>query len=188
MIEMLAVIAIVLLLTVLIWKPRFTSAAQRQRATCADQLQKIHLALELYAQDSRGGFPTNTAARVPEDALRLLVPQYCSDIGLFLCPGQPPRHAPSATDVFHSDYAYYMGRRAGDVTDAILTDAQVNDAAKGAGQMLFSADGKAPGNNHSDGGGNVLFVDGHVEASPPRAAFPLPLQPGVVLLNPKPQP
>jgi prepilin-type processing-associated H-X9-DG protein len=62
----------------------------------------------------------------------------------------------------------------------------VDTVAKAAGQNVFSTSGKPPGNNHEKNGGNVLFCDGHVEFTPPRAAFALPLGEGVVLLNPKP--
>ena len=40
-----------------------------------------------------------------------------------------------------------MGRGTNTVQDALMTDAQIDTSAKTAGQQLFSADGKAPGNN-----------------------------------------
>ena len=52
--------------------------------------------------------------------------------------------------------------------------------------MVFSPDGKPPGNNHHKFGGNFLFADGSVQSSPPRLTFSLAVAPGVVLLNPKP--
>jgi prepilin-type processing-associated H-X9-DG protein len=67
-----------------------------------------------------------------------------------------------------------------------MSDQQVNTLPKRAGDPVFSADGKPPGNNHSSYGGNFLFGDGHAELSPPRLAFSLVTTQGVVLLNPKP--
>ena len=66
----------------------------------------------------------------------------------------------------------------------ILSDEQVNTNAKTHGQLVFSADGKPPANNHGNKGGNLLFTDGHVENSPPQAITPLEVRPGEVLLNP----
>jgi prepilin-type processing-associated H-X9-DG protein len=66
----------------------------------------------------------------------------------------------------------------------LVTDRQVDTQPKAAGQLVFSADGKAPGNNHRQFGGNFLFCDGHVEPSSPKSAIALDLKPGEILLNP----
>ncbi len=81
-------------------------------------------------------------------------------------------------------YSYYMGRAKGSAQLPVLTDAQVDTTPKIAGQLVFSPDGKAPGNNHGRNGGNILFCDGHVENSPARASVALPINPGETLLNP----
>jgi prepilin-type processing-associated H-X9-DG protein len=52
--------------------------------------------------------------------------------------------------------------------------------------MVFSANGKSPGNNHHKYGGNFLFADGSVQSSGPQLTFSFAATPGVVLLNPKP--
>ena len=52
--------------------------------------------------------------------------------------------------------------------------------------MVFSENGRAPGNNHHKYGGNFLFADGSVQGSGPQLMFSLAAVPGVVLLNPKP--
>jgi len=51
---------------------------------------------------------------------------------------------------------------------------------------VFSITGSSPGNHHHKYGGNFLMGDGAVQASSPLVPFPLPLPPGVILLNPKP--
>jgi prepilin-type processing-associated H-X9-DG protein len=68
----------------------------------------------------------------------------------------------------------------------LLSDAQVHTGAKASGDALFSIAGTAPGNKHRRYGGNILFVDGHVETVAARAPRDLPLPPGAALLNPKP--
>jgi hypothetical protein len=52
--------------------------------------------------------------------------------------------------------------------------------------LVFSLDGKPPGNNHHKYGGNFLLADGSVQNSGPQLTFSLAGQAGVVLLNPKP--
>jgi prepilin-type processing-associated H-X9-DG protein len=65
-----------------------------------------------------------------------------------------------------------------------MSDRQVDAQSKTVGQPVFSATGKAPGNNHDKSGGNVLFCDGHVQQTPSNAIFSLVLTPGILLLNP----
>jgi prepilin-type processing-associated H-X9-DG protein len=68
----------------------------------------------------------------------------------------------------------------------LVSDEQCDVRAKRKGDALFSNTGKEPGNNHRGYGGNVLFVDGHVETGDAIATRDLAIPAGVVLLNPKP--
>ena len=80
-----------------------------------------------------------------------------------------------------------MGRNTNNAAnDALLTDWQVDNQPKVTGQLLFSSDGKKPGNNHNKYGGNLMFCDGSVQTSPASSAFTLTNPPNVILLNPKP--
>ena len=63
---------------------------------------------------------------------------------------------------------------------------KVNAEPKRAGEIVFSMNGKPPGNNHHKYGGNFLMCDGSVQFSPAQLTFSLAGAPGVVLLNPKP--
>jgi prepilin-type processing-associated H-X9-DG protein len=93
-----------------------------------------------------------------------------------------------AQDPFHAgkiSYAYFMGRIA-DTSEPLMSDRLVDTLPKSPGQPIFSATGKPPGSNHEKLGGNFLFADGRVEASPPRARFALTVTQSVVILNPKP--
>ena len=67
-----------------------------------------------------------------------------------------------------------------------MSDRQVNTQPKKAGDLVFSPNGRSPGNNHHKFGGNFLLDDGSVQDSAAKLIFPLPATPGVVLLNPKP--
>ena len=108
---------------------------------------------------------------------------------MFTCPGSKDAPVPSGESLRQHkiSYAYYMGRRATEAQQVLLSDRQVNPQAKGQGEYAFSSTGKPPGNNHGKLGGNFLFCDGHTEATPPQVPFSLTLTNGVVLLNPNPK-
>jgi prepilin-type processing-associated H-X9-DG protein len=80
-----------------------------------------------------------------------------------------------------------MGRTKSDGAGALLvSDRQVNTFPKISRQLIFSDTGKPPGANHSKAGGNLLFCDGEIKSSKPRASRDLLFPTNVILLNPKP--
>jgi prepilin-type N-terminal cleavage/methylation domain-containing protein len=168
----------------------FASAKHQrtQKQLCADNLQKVYLALQIYANDFKGAQPAKTNAATSEEVLGALVPKYTADTGIFICPGGRDKTIPSGVPLekLKISYAYYMGRRWDESQNVLLTDRQINTEPKRAGEMVFSSNGKAPGNNHHKYGGNFLLADGSVTASGPQLTISLTIPPGVVLLNPKP--
>ena len=188
LIELLVVLALMIILTVMMWG--FTSESHQHAAqrACQQNLEKIYVALQIYANDFSGRLPVVTNALTSEEPLSLLVPRYTADTAIFICPGSKDSPLPSGVSFAHRtiSYAYYMGQRAGDAQQPLASDWQINTLPKQAGDPVFSATGKPPGNNHYKYGGNILFCDGHAELSPPRLPFPLATSNGVVLLNPKP--
>lgn len=141
---------------------------------CAENLRKLHMSLTLYANEHDGAFPGVPGARTANEALAPLVPQYSSDTSLFTCP------APG-----QSGYAYVMGlRKDVDGGTMLASDAQVNPGPKQKGEAIFPGKEKGPAAKH--GQGNVLFVDGHVEAFGDTAPRDLPLPQGAQVLNPTP--
>ena len=70
--------------------------------------------------------------------------------------------------------------------ELVLTDKQVDATPKRVGKKIFSEDGRKPGNNHHQYGGNLLFADGSIKISPALAAFAVTPPADVILLNPKP--
>ena len=189
-IELLAVVAILLLLFVLLWGPRLSDNKQRQaQKDCQNQLQKIYMAMEIYANDHAGRFPEALGARSSEEALGLLVPRYTVDTAAFICPGSKDP-LPPAGESFRQhkiSYAYYTGRRAADSQEVLMSDEQVDTRTRRTGDYAFSGTGNPPGNNHGKLGGNFLFCDGHAELAPARLPFSIVLTQGVVLLNPHPK-
>jgi hypothetical protein len=160
----------------------------QQKKKCQTNLQKIYVAMQIYANDSAGNFPVVPTARAAEEALGVLVPRYAADTAIFICPGSqnPPLPPGEPLTKGRISYAYYMGQGVSNPQAALLSDRQVNALAKTAGQNVFSLTGKAPGNNHHRYGGNLLLCDGSMQGSPAVLGYPLPLATNVVLLNPKP--
>jgi prepilin-type N-terminal cleavage/methylation domain-containing protein/prepilin-type processing-associated H-X9-DG protein len=188
LIELLIVAALLLILTTMYWGSASGSRRRSLQSDCQQNLQKMFIAMQIYSNDHGGKFPDLAAAKSSEEALDMLVPHYTVDTSLFICPASHDAALPSGEPIRNRriSYAYYMGRNIADAAQVLVTDRQVDVLSKAAGQALFSATGKPPGNNHQKDGGNLLYCDGHVETSPPRAASALVLTQGVVLLNPKP--
>ena len=188
LIELLVTLAIMVI--VIAMMEGFASGRHQrtQKQLCADNLQKIYLALQIYANDFRGALPVNTNAVTSEDVLGALVPKYSADTSIFICPGGRDSQIASGEPLSQHkiSYAYYMGRRLDNPQLVLLTDRQINTEPKRAGEMIFSANGKPPGNNHHKYGGNFLLADGSVTASGAQLTVSLASTPGVVLLNPKP--
>ncbi len=188
LIELLVTLALMVILTTMM----FGFASQRhqkgQKELCGENLQKIYLALQIYANDYKGSLPVNTNAQTSELALDPLVPKYSADTTIFICPGGRDSQFPSGELLSKNkiSYAYFMGRRLDSPQNVLLSDRQVNTLPKRPGEMVFSMKGRPPGNNHHQYGGNFLMGDGSVQESGPQMAFSLVVPPGVVLLNPKP--
>jgi len=188
LIELLIVLAIILVLYATYFGFGSRQNQKQQKKLCATNLQKIGVALQIYANDNADHYPLVPDARTAEEALAGLVPHYAADTAIFICPGSKDSPLPPGEPLTKGQisYAYYMGRDRTKLPEVLLSDRQVNTLAKVAGQNAFSPTGKAPGNNHYKYGGNFLVGDGSVQGSPAVLAFPLPLVTNVVLLNPKP--
>lgn len=187
LLELLIVLLIILVLTTMYWTSSSDSSQTRQHKACQKNLQKLFIAMQIYANDHAGKFPELASARTAEEPLDLLVPRYTVDTSVFTCPGSRDPELPAGESFLNRQisYAYYMGRSATGPPEVLMSDRQVDTNSKMAGQNVFSSNGKPPGNNHSKYGGNFLFCDGHAEQSSPRAPFSIILTQGVVLLNPK---
>jgi len=188
LIELLVTVAIMAIMFALLEGFASGRHQRTQKQLCADNLQKVYLALQIYANDYRGSLPVKTNATTSEEVLEELVPKYSADTSIFICPGGRDPQIPSGEPLSQHkiSYAYYMGVRLADQPNALLSDRQVNTEPKRAGEIAFSLNGKGPGNNHHKFGGNFLMTDGSVQASDAQLTFSLAGRPGVVLLNPKP--
>ena len=188
LVELLVVMAIVLVLYAAIYGPSSASGQAKRRAQCVRQLQQMHQMLTLFAGEHDGAFPAARGS-TSEGALSQLVPLYTTDTSVFICPGSGHAALPGAQPFVDRriSYAYCAGlRRDADPAALLVADALADTRPKLVGDTLFSTTGAAPGHNHRTAGGNILFVDGHVETPGAIAPRALPLPPGATLLNPKP--
>jgi prepilin-type N-terminal cleavage/methylation domain-containing protein len=192
LVELLITLALMVIISTMMWGFASARHQRNQKQLCADNLQKIYLAMQIYANDFGGKLPQNTNATTSEEVLDELVPKYTADTSIFICPGGCDSEIPSGEplDKHKISYAYYMGYQLPTNENAtpfvLMSDRQVNTEPKRAGEIVFSENGKPPGNNHHKYGGNFLFSDGSVQASGPQLAFSLAFTQDVVLLNPKP--
>ena len=189
LLELLIVLALIVGLTTTMMFSFDSASRQRSRKKlCGDHLQKIYLALQIYANDFQGALPLTTNAISSEEALDALVPHYSADTTIFICPGGRDQEFASGESLRRHkiSYAYFMGRRLDTPQSILMSDRLIDTQPKRADDFAFSTNGLARGNNHHKYGGNFLQCDGSVQASPAQLMFPLPATPGVVLLNPKP--
>ncbi|HMG04719.1 MAG TPA: type II secretion system protein [Chthoniobacterales bacterium] len=189
LIELLFSVAIIMVLYLIMLGPGSKYGQARRKAVCAVNLAQMHMSLSLFAAEHDGAYPIVPGATSSEAPLSELVPKYTTDTNIFICPGSKDAALPGAQPFAERriSYAYYMGLRRDSPPDApLVSDEQCDVHAKRKGDAVFSNSGKGPGNNHRGYGGNVLFVDGHVETGDAIAAHDLAIPAGVVLLNPKP--
>ena len=187
LVEMLAVVAIMLILFVAMFGFSSRSHQQTQQKSCLKNLQMIHVALEIFSGDHDGVFPVQPDAATSEAALAPLIPKYIAATAPFICPGSKDKPLPEGEPFGKRriSYAYAMGARAGSATELLMSDEQVDTRPKAQGQPVFSTNGKRPGNNHHRYGGNLLFCDGHAETISALAPVSLVSTQSAVLLNPR---
>ncbi len=190
LLELLIVMALVTCACAFMFGPGTAWSQSRAKVRCAQQLQQMHVVLTLFAAEHDGAFPAAGESRTSEPALSQLVPLYTTDTTIFICPGSGHSALPGAQPFAdrRCSYAYIAGLKRDAAADQVLvSDAQLGTGAKVAGEPLFSTTGKPPGNNHRGFGGNVLYVDGHVEPhDTPLSKRDVALPHGTQLLNPKP--
>ena len=185
LLELFLVAVIIFIVFTLFISAGSKSGQEKRLAACQSNLQNIYAALRTFSQDNNGALPAVPGAQTSEARPE----RRTCPAEFFICPGGRDKPLPDAQPFADRkiSYAYYLGRTLEDGSDApLVSDAQVDTASKTQGQIVFSPDGKKPGNNHNKFGGNFLFCDGNVQTTPARLAFPLPQATNVILLNPKP--
>ncbi|HZI31609.1 MAG TPA: type II secretion system protein, partial [Candidatus Binatia bacterium] len=113
LVELLVTFAIMCIMAVMLYGFGSASHQRSQKKLCADNLQKIYLALQIYANDFNGTLPEKTNAATSEPVLDELVPRYTADTSIFICPGGRDSQIPSGEPLnkHKISYAYFMGAR-----------------------------------------------------------------------------
>src|SRR5436190_17018816 len=132
LLELLVVLAIIVILTTLYWGSNSGSRQKKMQVQCENNLQKIYLGLEVFANEHELKFPEKPGARVSAEPLDDLVPRYTSDTSLFICPASTDR--PLDTVVLlqkqRISYAYYMGWHSKEPGDPLMSDKQIDSQSK----------------------------------------------------------
>ncbi|MBF8276684.1 MAG: hypothetical protein HW390_1757 [Candidatus Brocadiaceae bacterium] len=179
LIELLVVIAIIGILAGILLPVLGKAKESARQVQCASNLKQIGLAINMYASDNGGNFPTggsatNGTAASTTDAdnerysLGKLFDQYVTDRKVFKCPSDGTvvdtigsgvmtlvPYTTSATSFGSSSCSYGY--------DDNHTSA--NDTGTSIASDKLGSDASSTGlsNNHNHKGQNVLYIDGHVE-------------------------
>jgi len=186
-VELLITLVLILIMFTMLYGFGSRNHQQTQKRSCAKNLQKIYLALDIYSKENDGTLPVMVGSETSEPPLSLLIPRCTVASEAFICPGSKDSRLPNGEPFAKRriSYAYLMGRRMNGSGDLLMSDRQVNTDPKQKGQPVFSPDGNPPGNNHHKYGGNFLFVDGRTEAFGTNAPFAIAWPGNVTFLNPR---
>ena len=187
LVELIVVLGLLVAVFVLYHHRGSGNFQKRQQALCRQNLQTIHLALQTYATDYEGKYPALRSAKSAEAPLSLLVPKYTTRTEVFICPGSKDRQLPPGEQFEKRkiSYAYLMGlTTAADRRQWLMADALMRPLSSGKGEVIYSTSGDGKGTNHDKEGGVILFGDGTVEITRPKAQYAISKPVGTSILNP----
>lgn len=186
MLELLVVLAILAVLTALLWPTDFGSH-KPTRMMCQQNLKQVGLALRIFAADHNDQFPMQTfvtnggsmefvGTGSPAPHFQTLSNYLLGNWGLLLCPADKAKQrAAKSTPISDRNISYFLGMDATCATPATILagDRHLEVAGEPVSPGLFALTTNAAvhwtSELHSQGGtglgGNLLFGDGHVEFS-----------------------
>jgi prepilin-type N-terminal cleavage/methylation domain-containing protein/prepilin-type processing-associated H-X9-DG protein len=167
LIELLCVIAIVGILAAILLPALARSREYARRASCLNNLSQIGLAMHIYAQENNGQFPWS-GGHGDGQCLVELNPEYVPDQRVFVCPsdGEGPNLDENLLDNAWPNEKYSYRTSYDYLGCYTLDPLRLPPLERGFPRVPLMWDicnSEDPGYcNHVPGGGNVLWLDGHV--------------------------
>ena len=126
---------------------------------CLSNLKQIGLAIAMYAEQNQGRYPMDSANPTLVGSMQLLS-NVLTSAKVFYCPHDSRRGSRPETDygklkAINISYSYVPNLIWHDRADSIVALDHIDSTARGSS---WPANG-----NHGQQGGNILFMDGHVE-------------------------
>ena len=174
--ELLVVMAIIALLSALLFSVFARAREKGRSATCQSNLKQIGLAVQQYTQDNSGSLPNSEGGYSKQSDYPLYT--YLKTLRVFQCPSAETKPTTSIPAFYNFDYSFNMNLRKiviglpllgteemkiADVSRTIMSgDGYLfNDDDSFKGYYVGQAEGR--GSLRHSGGANYLFCDYHVK-------------------------